>query len=164
MSLTRVAQGALKSGHLSEGYVMLYRHPLIILVFLDDGCGSKSSSSAAIHDHSLSDECGRHVIKVHLSLQIPFPYRSMALSIRVAATVTSDDILSFIKAYQIILYLFLIPSTIIGYDTRVFFLWIELFPFLTSCQSARLTKRYVIRWQFYDSLVTIHTGRLNTFG
>ena len=70
-------QGALKSGHLSERCVMLYPHWVVLLVFLDDGYASKSSSSA-ISNHALSEECGRHVIKVRFFmrfLQISFVHR-----------------------------------------------------------------------------------------
>ena len=135
---------------------MLYPHCVIVFVFLDDGYASKSSSST-ISNHALSDECGRHVIKVRFFMRFlqisPLPF-AMPLSIR-DLSLPPDEAPSIVKFSQIELYLSLIPATILVYDTRASLLQNMLFSPLTLCQSVLWTKRYDIKCSPNDSMMTI---------
>ena len=83
------------------------------------------------------------------------PHLAMPLSIR-EVTLPSDQVLSFVKAYQIQIYLSLIPAAIVIYDSRTLLLQLILFPPLTSCQYAHWTKRYAHASPFYGPMMTIH--------
>ena len=117
---------------------------MIVFGFLDDGCGSKSSSSA-ISDHALSGKCGRHIINPRFSMRFLFLQTSplpfiMSLSIR-DVSLPPDEAPSIVKSYRIAIYLDLIPTALIVYDTRASLLQNMLFSPLTSCQSVLWTKR-----------------------
>ena len=97
-----------------------------------------------------------------LCLQIPSPRLSMLPSVRDVA-LPLDEASSIIKAFQMQLYLFLIPAVIIVYDTRTSLLQIILSSSLTSYQYVRWTKRYAIKCPRYHFMTITPDWQIKYF-